>query len=258
MNSGLIAALGTQPLKTQRIFNSPYGPSIFIPNNIANTNVNSSQNRANNDTPGFQIKDSNNRKAFVIGPDGSGTRTITFQSSQAQVGAITWLGSDRSVSLFFNNYIGTNSYFASLFESNPNAVRFYAANSNGATHFFAFSDESVANVVGMKNGTNAYALRLYNTYTSLTNYERFTIDWQTKPNTCVIATSAGSAGGTTRGMEFRVGSTTAMSILSSGTIQTNQDIEITDSTKGIILRSPGNVRYRVTVSDAGELTTTAI
>lgn len=44
----------------------------------------------------------------------------------------------------------------------------------------------------------------------------------------------------------------------TGTVSTNQDIEITDLTKGIILRSPGNVKYRVTVSDAGELITTLI
>lgn len=36
--------------------------------------------------------------------------------------------------------------------------------------------------------------------------------------------------------------------------QTNQDIEITESTKGIILRSPSGKRYRVTVDDEGELT----
>ena len=44
----------------------------------------------------------------------------------------------------------------------------------------------------------------------------------------------------------------------TGTVSTNQDIEITDSTKGIILRSPSNFKYRITVTDAGELVTTAI
>ena len=44
----------------------------------------------------------------------------------------------------------------------------------------------------------------------------------------------------------------------TGAVSTNQDIEITDYTKGIILRSPGSIKYRVTVSDAGELITTQI
>lgn len=44
----------------------------------------------------------------------------------------------------------------------------------------------------------------------------------------------------------------------TGAVSTNGDIEITDSTKGIILRSPSNFKYRVTVSDAGELITTLV
>lgn len=44
----------------------------------------------------------------------------------------------------------------------------------------------------------------------------------------------------------------------TGVVSTNQDIEITDVTKGIIIRSPSNLRYRITVTDAGELVTTLI
>jgi hypothetical protein len=36
------------------------------------------------------------------------------------------------------------------------------------------------------------------------------------------------------------------------------DIEVTDSTKGIILKSPSGTRYRFTVSDLGTLTPTAL
>ena len=35
---------------------------------------------------------------------------------------------------------------------------------------------------------------------------------------------------------------------------TEQDIEITDSTKGIILHSPSGKRYRITIDDNGEFT----
>ena len=34
--------------------------------------------------------------------------------------------------------------------------------------------------------------------------------------------------------------------------QTDQDIEITDTTKGIILNSPSGKRYRITIDDDGE------
>ena len=43
----------------------------------------------------------------------------------------------------------------------------------------------------------------------------------------------------------------------AGSIFSN-DIEITDPTKGIILRSPNNTRWRINVTDAGTLTTTAL
>ncbi len=38
------------------------------------------------------------------------------------------------------------------------------------------------------------------------------------------------------------------------TSTTEQDIEITDSTKGIILHSPSGKRYRITIDDNGEFT----
>jgi hypothetical protein len=41
-------------------------------------------------------------------------------------------------------------------------------------------------------------------------------------------------------------------------IETDQDIEITDSSKGIILKSSGGSRYRVTVDNSGNLITTSI
>lgn len=44
----------------------------------------------------------------------------------------------------------------------------------------------------------------------------------------------------------------------TGLLSTNNDIEITDSTRGIILRSENGTRYRVTVADNGSLTTTVV
>ena len=35
--------------------------------------------------------------------------------------------------------------------------------------------------------------------------------------------------------------------------QSNTDIEITESSNGIILRSPNGTRYRITINDDGEL-----
>lgn len=41
-------------------------------------------------------------------------------------------------------------------------------------------------------------------------------------------------------------------------IQTLQDIEIEDAAKGLILRAPNGTRYRVTVNNAGVLSTTSL
>ena len=44
----------------------------------------------------------------------------------------------------------------------------------------------------------------------------------------------------------------------SGPLTVNDDIEVTDFTKGIILRSPNNSRWRITVTNSGALSTVAL
>lgn len=41
-------------------------------------------------------------------------------------------------------------------------------------------------------------------------------------------------------------------------IQTENDVEVTDATKGVILTAPNGTRYRVKVNNAGTLTTTSL
>lgn len=55
--------------------------------------------------------------------------------------------------------------------------------------------------------------------------------------------------------------TTSVTLPTSGTLATTSgtvDIEITDATKGIILKSAGGTRYRITVDNDGSLTTTSL
>lgn len=217
---------------------------------------------AANTFTGIQTLTSGTASAPALRFAGAGNNTGIYSTGANTIDFA--INGSRRIYIDFNGTLNTNGSSIQINSGNLIATNTYLRQDGPTLRFGASDDVAIGRdgaaetlALGRRN-TAANAFRVYNNYVSATNYERFAIDWQTKPNTCVIATSAGSAGGTTRGMEFRVGSTTAMSILSSGTIQTNQDIEITDSTKGIILRSPSNVRYRVTVSDAGELTTTAI
>ncbi len=65
---------------------------------------------------------------------------------------------------------------------------------------------------------------------------------------------------------FRIGADGSLSIgfgpgaflvSTTGVCTSTQDIEITDTTKGYILKSPNGTRYRIKVSDVGVLTTQA-
>jgi len=54
--------------------------------------------------------------------------------------------------------------------------------------------------VHIGNGTDPKSLSVYNTYTSTTSYERLSFGWDT--NVATINTTAGSAGGTKRGLQI--------------------------------------------------------
>ena len=241
MNSGLVGGLGVQPLKSQRIFNTPYGSTIVSPvqgNNSRTDLIPTSYNR-HVDYGAFQIRDNTGQRALVLSHDNTSNRTLFLQSKTSPTGRIQWNGSDRSSSIIFNTYIGADVYWSADYYSSTTigGLRYSARNGNGVLNHFQLWDDgqTTSDVLALRNTTNAQAFRIYNTFTSLTNYERFAIDWQTNPNTCVLGTSAGGSG-TVRGMEFRVGSTTAMSISSSGgvTFAATQTITPATNTSGLV------------------------
>lgn len=59
-------------------------------------------------------------------------------------------------------------------------------------------------------------------------------------------------------ISFVDGATGTLGYFDSNGLTTSYDVEITDSTRGIILTSPDSSRWRVTVDDSGNLTTTSI
>jgi hypothetical protein len=125
-----------------------------------------------------------------------------------------------------------------------------------------FYRDSAANTIAQRNSTNPQTFRVYNTYITASRYERGFCAWNS--NVFQIGTEKLGSGLSARAMSFVTDGVERMNIAAAGGItvtsplSTNQDIEITDATKGIILRTPSNFRYRVTVSDAGELTTTLL
>ena len=79
-----------------------------------------------------------------------------------------------------------------------------------------------ANTLALRNGTNAQAVRIYNTYTDASNYERGAIDWTTNSNRLFVgAQNAGT--GTLRwldlqgaGIQIHTSSGTSWDFLSTG------------------------------------------
>lgn len=82
--------------------------------------------------------------------------------------------------------------------------------------------------IGLRNSTNPHNLRVYNTYTSATSYERFSIGWST--NVCTIETQAGSGGGTLRGL--KIGSAITSLIGFYGVTPVDQPATVADPTGG--------------------------
>lgn len=117
------------------------------------------------------------------------------------------------------NSYATSSTFAA-FQSEPATIRV----SSGAT--FCWSSTSnwigtsdlilardAANTLAQRNGTAAQAFRLYNTSTDASNFERGFMRWNS--NTLEIGTEAGGTG-TNRAINFRIGTQTAIQMVSSG------------------------------------------
>ena len=76
-----------------------------------------------------------------------------------------------------------------------------------------------ADVFAQRNpfgATNPQAFRIYNTWTSATNFERLNFAWSS--NLAILGTEKGSAGGTARGLEFQTDATARFTISSTGVI----------------------------------------
>jgi hypothetical protein len=73
-----------------------------------------------------------------------------------------------------------------------------------------------AGILAQRNGTAAQTFRVYNTYTSSTNYERAKLEWSS--NVLRIGTEKGSAGGTARDMELQTDGTTRVTVKAGGAI----------------------------------------
>jgi hypothetical protein len=88
--------------------------------------------------------------------------------------------------------------------------------------------KEAANVLSQRNGTNAQTFRLYNTFTSGTNFERLNFRWAS--NEFILDAEKGSGGGTLRGI--KIGSATSSLLGFYGVTPVDQPATVTDPTGG--------------------------
>ena len=121
-----------------------------------------------------------------------------------------------------------------------------------------------ANTLAQRNGTNAQVFRVYNTYTSASQYERAYLGW----NNNIFQIGVDTAGiSTARQMEFQTDGITRVAISTIGsvgigtttptsTLQVIGDARIgINTSQGIILTSPNGTRYRLIVDNSGVIST---
>jgi len=108
----------------------------------------------------------------------------------------------------FRNFAGCGLTTASLFLGSHGD-----ANQSPNVIFIA----EAANTLAQRNGTNAQTFRVYNTYTSGTNYELGKLEWSS--NVFRIGTEKGSGGGTARTVEVHTDSVSRLALDTTGSVR---------------------------------------
>jgi hypothetical protein len=209
--------------------------------------------------------------AIVAGSAGSGTQTLTQALAQNALAAALTLASDYSAAFVGNLRLadGTSSvaslgfnnggfYNLGFYKAGSDSIGIisssgvYARLGNNSNAFFMRSDAFVswssntgyaaadviilrddANILAQRNGVNAQAKRVYNTYTDASNYERGVFDFKTTANVLTIGTEKLGTGAT-RNIQFLVGGVnkldygiTGSNWTVTGNIQTPNSIQVT-------------------------------
>jgi hypothetical protein len=156
------------------------------------------------------------RQAFINSSGFLGVKSIWgLESSE---GAITFSGS----TIQFGRSTSERPQLSIDLSSQKYEIRYSRSTTVGWTDggsdstFDLKQVRDAANILAQRNGTAAQASRIYNTFTSDTNFERAKIEWAS--NILRIGTEKGSAGGTARDMELQTDGTTRITVKASGAI----------------------------------------
>lgn len=109
--------------------------------------------------------------------------------------------------------VGLNFNSSGVRFSSASDLSWTAGGSTAAADLSVFRD--AADTLAQRRGTNAQTLRVYNTYTDASNYERGKITWAS--NVLQIGTEKAGTG-TARNLELQTDGTTRLTISTSGTV----------------------------------------
>ncbi len=102
--------------------------------------------------------------------------------------------------------------------------------------------------LGQRNGVNPTQFRVYNTFTSSTNYERLAIDWVTSANVCRIDSQKG-ASGTARPVALAYAGTERMRWIGFfGATPVAQGASIADASGGAIIDAEARTALNALIS----------
>ena len=119
-----------------------------------------------------------------------------FEAYNSEATALTRTTTSRVI--FFGQESGVGMAMASSYSLS------WSSNAAGSGDCFANRDlfllRDGAGILGQRNATNAQAFRIYNTFTSSTNFERLNFRWAS--DEFILDAEKGSAGGTLRGIKI--------------------------------------------------------
>lgn len=176
-------------------------------------NVTNTASAATSNLLDLQVDTVSKFKVDKSGVTSMGGLTITDATPQYQIkNAIGIAG----FNFFYSNEARAQISDYGLNFTNYGIISWASSSSSHASSRDLYLFRDTAATLAQRNGANPQAFRLYNTYTSSTNFERLNLRWDT--NVVKIGTEKGSAGGVARDLVFETDATGRMTIAASGDI----------------------------------------
>jgi hypothetical protein len=215
----------------QLVYNNA-GAYAGVPSSVVGASGNVTLNAASGFTGNLLDLQVNGSSRFKVSNGGvisfgsSGTKTLTQSST-----VVTLSDSVDAYAIFAsyivrdsNSRVALGSVDISLTGATDLGIALGAVSGIGWTTSTASSGtvdlrlhRDAANTLAQRNGTNAQTFRVYNTFTSSTNYELGKLEWAS--NVFRIGTEKGSGGGTARTVEVHTDSISRLALDTTGSVR---------------------------------------